>query len=121
MKRCLIFISALVLGLLLMSCSPRLIRNTPPDMETLILEDTPLGSPYALVLNYAKTKKWPITEYGTNNVHRFPAMGIDGKQVIQAFMGAYQGFAWKEKVNFYWAFQDGKLFKVYADKEEYTN
>ena len=90
MKLCVLLISVLVIGVALISCSSSLPRRSEQNIRQRILRDTPLGSTYAVVLDYAKKKGWPVTEqsgkYAIPKFAQVPA-GVVVKRVIRADLG----------------------------------
>jgi hypothetical protein len=85
------------------------------------LRDTPPGSTYAAVLEYAKKMGWPVNEesggFETKRIAQFPARVV-GKRVVKAYLGGYQGLPWRKDVSFYWAFDEhDKLIEVFVEKQ----
>jgi hypothetical protein len=120
MKGCVFFVA--VLGLIaLMSCSSSLPRRSEQSIRQRILRDTPIGSSYVVVLDFAKKKDWPIIEQSAGyEIQEFgKAQGkIVGKRVIRAYLGGYQGLPWRKDVDCYWAFDEhDKLIEVFVDKQ----
>lgn len=121
MKLCILLVSVLAIGVALMSCSSSLPRRSERSIRERILRDTPLGSAYAIVLDYAKKKGWPVTEqsgkYAIPKFAQVPA-GVVVKRVINAKLGEYQGLPWKKAVVCYWGFgEQDKLVDVLIEKQ----
>jgi hypothetical protein len=121
MKLCVLLISVLVIFVALMSCSSSLARRSERSIRDRILRDTPLGSTYAVVLDYAKKKRWPVTEQsGKYAIPKFAEVraGVVIKRVINADLGEYQGLPWKMAVVCYWGFDEhDKLIDVLIEKQ----
>jgi hypothetical protein len=120
MKLWILLILVLDVGVALISCSS-LPRHSEQSIRQRILRDTPLGSTYAVVLDYAKKSGWPVTEesggFETKRIAQFPARVV-GKRVIKAYLGGYQGVPWRKDVNFYWTFDEhDKLIEVFVEKQ----
>jgi hypothetical protein len=113
-----LLLSALALGIVLMSCS--LPRRSEQSIRERILRDTSKGSSYSAVWSYAKTHGWPVTEQSTGletkNIGLQPARVV-GKRVIKAYLGHYRGLPWRMDVECYWAFDESdKLIDVFTVK-----
>jgi hypothetical protein len=114
-------ISTLFMGIVLTSCRSSLPSESERNIRQRILQNTPIGSDYAVVLDYAKKSGWSVTEepraFETKTIAQFPAKEVGGR-VIEAYLGGYQGVPWKKDVNFYWAFDEhDKLIEVFVEKQ----
>lgn len=121
MKLWIVLIAVLVIGVALTSCSSSLSRYSEGGIRERILRDTPQGSTYTVVLNYATKKGWPATEeprgFETKRVAQSPARVV-GKRAIKAYLGGYQGLPWRKDVNVYWVFNErDKLVEVFVEKQ----
>lgn len=109
--------SALVFTLV--SCS--LPRRSEQSIRERLLRETPQGSTYSAVLNYAKKKSWPTTEQSTGletkNIGQFPARVV-GKRAIKAYLGHYRGLPWRIDVDCFWVFDENdRLIDIFVSKE----
>ena len=119
MKSYALLLAVFALGLALMSCS--LPRRSEHSIRQRILRETPLGSTYSAVLDYAKKQGWPVTEYSRGyEIQKFgkiPARVV-GKRVIEGFLGEYRGLPWTKAVICSWAFDEhNKLMDVFVEKQ----
>ena len=119
MKYYALLLLVLALGLAFTSCSS--LRRSQASIRKQFLRDTPLGSTYTVVLDYAKKKGWPVVEQSAGyEIQEFgKAQGkIVGKRVIRAYLGGYQGLPWHKDVGCYWAFDEhDKMIEVFVDKQ----
>jgi hypothetical protein len=121
MGHCVFLLFVLAVAIAMTSCSSSLPQHSEQSIRQQILRDTPLGSGYAVDLDYARKKDWPVTEesggFETKRVAQFPARVV-GQRVIKAYLGGYQGVPWRKDVNFYWAFDEhDKLIEGFVEKQ----
>jgi len=119
MKYSALLLSVLVIGIALVGCRS-LPRRSEQNIRQQILRETPQGSTYSAVLNYAEKQGWPVTEQSkgleTKNLGQFPTRVV-GERVIIADLGPYQGLPWRIDVRCYWAFDENdKLINTFVCK-----
>jgi len=96
-------------------------RRSEHRIRQWILRDTPVGSAYNAVLDYAKNRGWPVVEQSAGyEIQEFgKAQGrIVGKHAVKAYLGGYRGLPWHIDVDCLWAFDEhDKLIDVFVDKQ----
>lgn len=108
----------LVVGLVIVGCS--LPRHSAQSIRQRILSETPVGSSYAAVLDYAKKQGWSVTQRACG--YQVPGLGhvpsrVVGKRTIEAYLGGYS-MIFHVDVVCDWAFDnDNRLIDVFVDKQ----